>query len=162
MPAPRCPSNHRPHAPLLPRRSHSFLELRVNHRRLRMDIPTDGQGPTASHRVDPAARGLQHLALRLLVPWVAPCRLQMRAIISTGGTGGDGESFDSTGMTIGRASAHRETVGDVLEQGGLSRACLERIGVIGISLHGAPVWFCQRVQARGTHLQTTGRTRSAR
>ena len=48
--------------------------------------------------------------------------------------GGDGESFDSTGMTIGRASAHKETVGDVLEQGGLSRACLERIGVIGISL----------------------------
>jgi hypothetical protein len=49
----------------------------------------------------------------------------------------DGEGgFDSTAMTIaGRsAAAGRGGVGDVLEGGGLSRACLERIGIIGISL----------------------------
>ncbi|KAH8894870.1 G protein-coupled receptor [Thozetella sp. PMI_491] len=47
---------------------------------------------------------------------------------------GAGENFDSTGMTIGRASAHKDSLGDTLEAGGLARACLERIGVIGISL----------------------------
>ncbi|KAK1768565.1 Abscisic acid G-protein coupled receptor-domain-containing protein [Phialemonium atrogriseum] len=37
-------------------------------------------------------------------------------------------------MTIGRAEARAESVGDVLGGGGLTRACLERVGVIGISL----------------------------
>ncbi|KAK1751620.1 putative g protein-coupled receptor protein [Echria macrotheca] len=40
-------------------------------------------------------------------------------------------SFDSTGMTIGRAAVGRS---GELEDGGLARACLERVGVIGISL----------------------------
>ncbi|KAK4241871.1 Abscisic acid G-protein coupled receptor-domain-containing protein [Achaetomium macrosporum] len=50
---------------------------------------------------------------------------------------GGGGAFDSTAMTIGRAEVGRiggagfsSTAGDA----GLSRACLERIGVIGISL----------------------------
>ena len=52
-----------------------------------------------------------------------------------GKAGGQEGEFDSTGMTIGRATAGRkESVGEVLEGGGLSRACLERVGVIGISL----------------------------
>ncbi|KAM7202277.1 Abscisic acid G-protein coupled receptor domain containing protein [Naviculisporaceae sp. PSN 640] len=43
--------------------------------------------------------------------------------------------FDSTAMTIGRAESRQESVGDVVLGGGsLSRACLERIGVIGILL----------------------------
>ncbi|KAK3322236.1 protein GPR89A [Apodospora peruviana] len=56
------------------------------------------------------------------------------AVDGKGEEGGEG-GFDSTGMTIGRAEARHESVGDVLEGGvGLSRACLERIGVIGILL----------------------------
>ena len=50
------------------------------------------------------------------------------------GDGAGEDAFDSTGMTIGRASARGESVRDVLQGGGLARACLERIGVIGISL----------------------------
>ncbi|KAK3955291.1 Abscisic acid G-protein coupled receptor-domain-containing protein [Pseudoneurospora amorphoporcata] len=46
----------------------------------------------------------------------------------------DGAGFDSTALTIGRAEAKAESVGDVLVGGRLSRACLERIGVIGILL----------------------------
>lgn len=51
------------------------------------------------------------------------------------GDDGRGEGqFDSTGLTIGRASARGDTVREVLGRGGLARACLERIGVIGILL----------------------------
>ena len=46
----------------------------------------------------------------------------------------DGAGFDSTALTIGRAEAKAESVGDVLVGGSLARACLERIGVIGILL----------------------------
>ncbi|KAJ4413744.1 hypothetical protein N0V85_003446, partial [Neurospora sp. IMI 360204] len=46
----------------------------------------------------------------------------------------DGAGFDSTALTIGRAEAKAESVGDVLVGGRLARACLERIGVIGILL----------------------------
>ncbi|KAK3401256.1 Abscisic acid G-protein coupled receptor-domain-containing protein [Sordaria brevicollis] len=46
----------------------------------------------------------------------------------------DGAGFDSTALTIGRAEAKAESVGDVLLGGSLARACLERIGVIGILL----------------------------
>ncbi|KAL0473612.1 Abscisic acid G-protein coupled receptor domain-containing protein [Neurospora intermedia] len=46
----------------------------------------------------------------------------------------DGAVFDSTALTIGRAEAKAESVGDVLVGGRLARACLERIGVIGILL----------------------------
>ncbi|KAK3333307.1 Abscisic acid G-protein coupled receptor-domain-containing protein [Cercophora scortea] len=45
--------------------------------------------------------------------------------------------FDSTGMTIGRAAAgqrHRDSLVELLRSGRLARACLERIGVIGILL----------------------------
>ncbi|KAM7184655.1 Abscisic acid G-protein coupled receptor domain containing protein [Rhypophila sp. PSN 637] len=43
--------------------------------------------------------------------------------------------FDSTAMTVGRAESRQESVGEVVLGGGsLSRACLERIGVIGILL----------------------------
>jgi hypothetical protein len=45
-----------------------------------------------------------------------------------------GSPFDSTGMTIGRATARGESMREVITGEGLSRACLERIGVIGISL----------------------------
>ncbi|KAK3940336.1 putative g protein-coupled receptor protein [Diplogelasinospora grovesii] len=51
---------------------------------------------------------------------------------AAGGVGGGG--FDSTGMTIGRASLRSDSVGELFDGGRLSRACLERIGVIGISL----------------------------
>ncbi|KAK3357025.1 Abscisic acid G-protein coupled receptor-domain-containing protein [Lasiosphaeria hispida] len=51
-----------------------------------------------------------------------------------GEQGEQGEAFDATGMTIGRAAIRKESVGEMLERGGLSRACLERVGVIGISL----------------------------
>ncbi|KAL2188515.1 hypothetical protein L209DRAFT_751486 [Thermothelomyces heterothallicus CBS 203.75] len=55
---------------------------------------------------------------------------------------GEGSRFDSTAMTIGRAAGLRTAEGGPLGarafggtgKGGLSRACLERIGVIGISL----------------------------
>ncbi|KAK3368166.1 Abscisic acid G-protein coupled receptor-domain-containing protein [Podospora didyma] len=47
----------------------------------------------------------------------------------------DEGSFDSTGISMGHSEGSRsESVSDVLVGGRLSRACLERIGVIGISL----------------------------
>jgi len=57
--------------------------------------------------------------------------------IQAKGLDGDEVGFDSTAMTIGRAAVGRgggDSVGDVLIGGKLARACLERIGVIGILL----------------------------
>lgn len=50
--------------------------------------------------------------------------------------GEDGGSFDSTGVSIASARAESDEDGGIFNLGaeGLSRACLERIGVIGISL----------------------------
>ncbi|KAK4217880.1 Abscisic acid G-protein coupled receptor-domain-containing protein [Rhypophila decipiens] len=66
----------------------------------------------------------------------AYANVHVDASLDAGGTGATEEGgFDSTAMTVGRAESRQESVGEVVLGGGsLSRACLERIGVIGILL----------------------------